>query len=274
LLNSIYAALLAAALTITTKYYTKIEIKGFLLLFVFLSTFSVYTINNFFVQYRYCNNKITLFIQKNLIQLFFLLFSILILIKIFFYFNYLEKIVLLALILLTSFYLIIYESIYSYKNIGLSFLKPFILAFVWSTSTVILPVISDIHKIIIFQVMIIFIIRFLLIVANGLLLDFYDQKKDDKFNVSNIYLFYSNKNVLKVIAALLIVNILIIIYSFSLYFFWGLIIGDLICALSYFIIIILYLNNIYLSWIKSDLYPYLLDSFLFFSFITVVLFYQ
>jgi len=274
LLNSIYAALLAVALTITTKYYIKTELKSYLLLFIFLSTFSVYIINNFFVQYRHFKNNITLFLQKYLIQFLILLFSLLIMIEIFFYFNLIEKIVLVMLIFLTSFYLIIYESIYSYKNIGLSFLKPVILALVWSMSTVILPVISDISKTIIFQVIIVFIIRFLLIAANGLLLDFYDQKKDAKFNISNIYLFYSNKNVLKVIAALLIVTILIIIYSCSLNFIWILIIGDLICALTYFTIIILYLNNIFLSWINSDFYPYLLDSFLFFSFFAVVLFYQ
>ena len=274
MLNSIYAALLAVALTITTKYYIKTELKSYLLLFIFLSTFSVYIINNFFVQYRHFKNNITLFLQKYLIQFLILLFSLLIMIEIFFYFNLIEKIVLVMLIFLTSFYLIIYESIYSYKNIGLSFLKPVILALVWSMSTVILPVISDISKTIIFQVIIVFIIRFLLIAANGLLLDFYDQKKDAKFNISNIYLFYSNKNVLKVIAALLIVTILIIIYSCSLNFIWILIIGDLICALTYFTIIILYLNNIFLSWINSDFYPYLLDSFLFFSFFAVVLFYQ
>jgi hypothetical protein len=153
-------------------------------------------------------------------------------------------------------------------QIHISFLKPLLLAFVWATTTVILPVVHSGFQ---FSTGVfgLFLIRFIEYAINGVLFDYRDIHGDKKNHKSNVFLGSNPKNIFKYTILLSVINIGIVIVATYVRILPNLIISDMVIAVFYFFII-MYIhhneksrNKPASSVLSSPSYALMIDGILF-----------
>jgi len=268
--TNVYLGLLAVALVQTSEIYFQFQVTETFYSFVFISTLLVYnvdrliSINTDFLSvpgrtsfvHRYRLLIILLIVLLSGIELYLVTF-------------FSERLIFasLFLLLMVLFYLSIYGFRRKFNSPFYSFMKPFLIGFVWAFVVIYLPFFSGDESIEFKNTAIIlFVYRAILYICNALFFDMRDVKSDSVSNQANIALHTGFRKTQKLINILLFFAFLILVVCVLYFPLWNVVVGESLVLLIYFIYNQRFAQN-YTVFSSEMIYPVFIDGVLFLPFL-------
>lgn len=182
--------------------------------------------------------------------------------------------IMLALLWLTGFYFYFFNAGSRFLRFNIPVLKPFILSFVWSFITVVLPAVDSKDAPVGAPVgapgggliWLLFGIRFCHYFVNGFFFDFRDAEGDKSSNKKNLFLRWGRNRFLIITFTVLFISLGLMFYGVSQKILTRFIFADILVTLTYGMIALRFFQNRDILSLKKDpdlYYPVVVDGILF-----------